>query len=471
MMIEKKDYKTLRALYPKFIYHRYHYEVIANQLFVKYFFEIEGLESFEPEWYFPLENKAEGISLEHPMLKRLIFCLGMMELISYWKLTASPEVEIKASRLNQKEIAFFKEVYFHGLGEYFYQNGIETTQEDFMFFSVREREKETFLLSLGCPCCIHLPEPKESVLLPIGGGKDSIVSLELLKKANIPFTAFSIQANGAIQDTLKCAGLKTGIEAKRVLDSKLLALNQKGFLNGHTPFSALLAFSSVLTAYLLGLRYVALSNEASANESSVHGLDVNHQWSKSSHFEQLFQNFCKTQLGVHQQYFSLLRPWHEIKIAQVFSQLEQYHQVFKSCNRGSKTATWCNHCAKCLFVCILLSAFLDSNQIEKIFGENLLDKKSLLAEFQALLGETHQKPFECVGTVDEVHLALQLALVKFLKQNDPPTHLPVLLQYYYEKWGKNLSKSEDELLASVLLKYGIEAYTQLPPLFKKCIEE
>lgn len=469
----KKDFKTLRATYPKFIYHKYTYEVKEEQLHIRYFLEIEGLAQFEPEWSFPLQHKGEGISLEHPMLKRLIFCLGMMELISYWKITASPLVEIKASRLTAEEISFFKEVYYQGLGEYFYQNGIESTQDDFMTLVAKEREKEPFLLTLGCPCCVHLPEPQERAVLAIGGGKDSIVSLELLKEANISFRAFSIKANQSIQDTLTCAGLKQSVQASRRLDPKMLELNKQGFLNGHTPFSALLAFSSVLMAYLLGDKYVVLSNEASADEPSVHGLDVNHQWSKSSHFEKLFQAFCREQLGIHQQYFSLLRPWYEIRIAKEFSRLEAYHPVFKSCNRGSKTASWCRDCAKCLFVYLLMSAFLSDEALVSIFGEDLLAKESLFDDFKALLGETEQKPFECVGTVDEVQLAASLALLKRSKNTTFENTLPLFLAYYYEQKGKNIEQIEQEAsrLSKTLLYRNEKSYQQLPELFRACIKD
>ena len=65
----------------------------------------------------------------------------------------------------------------------------------------------------------------------------------------------------------------------------MLQLNSEGYINGHTPFSAIVAFSSVLTAALNGQKYITLSNENSANESTVKDSKVNHQYSKSYEFE------------------------------------------------------------------------------------------------------------------------------------------------------------------------------------------
>ena len=59
------------------------------------------------------------------------------------------------------------------------------------------------------------------------------------------------------------------IEVYRTIDKNLIDLNKEGFINGHTPFSAMLAFFSYFIAYILGKRYIALSNESSANESNV----------------------------------------------------------------------------------------------------------------------------------------------------------------------------------------------------------
>ena len=165
-------------------------------------------------------------------------------------------------------------------------------------------------------------------------------------------------------------------------------------------------------AFLSGQRMIALSNETSANETTVRGSFVNHQYSKSYEFEQDFQNYIGqiTTSDIH--YFSFLRPLAEIEIAALFAQCRDYHRVFLSCNRGSKKGIWCCDCPKCLFVYIILSPFLPEEELVGIFGEKLLDKPSLEKDFRELVGIDENKPFECVGTRSEVGCALKAFVEK-----------------------------------------------------------
>lgn len=265
---KKLDYLDLRAKYGRFIYHDYEISIDNDYLNLQFVFSIEGLSYFRPSLRFPLANKERVISLEHPVFKRLCFCLGMIELISYWKLTASPELVIECSRLNDEEIKFFKTVYFNGLGEYFYLNNMKLSYDDFMNIRAKKREAVSFLKSLGCTCCTHLPDPIEKVILPVGGGKDSLLSMAILEKAGINYQAFALNPNKTIESCFAFSPKKP-IRVSRSLDSELLNLNAKGFLNGHTPFSALLAFVSLVTAYISSSKWIVLSNELSANEASV----------------------------------------------------------------------------------------------------------------------------------------------------------------------------------------------------------
>ena len=204
----------------------------------------------------------------------------------------------------------------------------------------------------------------------------------------------------------------------------MLALNKEGYLNGHTPFSAIVAFSSVITAYVNNLKYVVLSNESSANESTVAGSTVNHQYSKSFEFEQDFNRYEKEYLRSGVYYFSLLRPLSEYQIASYFARLKQYHSVFRSCNKGSHTNVWCADCSKCLFVYLILSPFLSFEELEAIFGRNMGDDENLIPTFNQLIGhESDEKPFECVGSRDEVNFAICEAI----RKNET---LPRLFEYY-----------------------------------------
>ena len=255
------------------------------------------------------------------------------------------------------------------------------------------------------------PTEYKGFLVPVGGGKDSVVTLETLRGQDI--MTYHINDDSAIDEVIEVFNhTENDCRARRTLDPNMLELNRKGYLNGHTPFSAIVAFSSTAAAFLSGRRMIALSNETSANETTVRGSFVNHQYSKSYEFEQDFQNYIGqiTTSDIH--YFSFLRPLAEIEIAALFAQCRDYHRVFLSCNRGSKKGIWCCDCPKCLFVYIILSPFLPEEELVGIFGEKLLDKPSLEKDFRELVGIDENKPFECVGTRSEVGCALKAFVEK-----------------------------------------------------------
>ena len=428
-----KQYLSLREQYPRFAYRGYEIEENDSCLKITYRFETPGLSEFAPVWVFP---KAEGDCRrwsEDRLMQDMIFSLGMVELISYWKIACPPTVTVEAGRLNQDQIDWWKDLYFNGLGEFFYVNGIkEADPNHFMDIQCAGQ--------LKAPCTDQYKERHEEcgvetvgkgngVLVPIGGGKDSAVTLELLRLAGKPVCAYIINPRGATIHTTEVAGLDAAhvISAKRTLDSNMLELNCQGYLNGHTPFSALVAFSGIIAARMHGLTMVALSNESSANESTVQGSTVNHQYSKSFKFEEDFHYYQTTYLKGSAYYFSMLRPLSEFQIARFFAGQKQYHGIFRSCNAGSKTDSWCGHCPKCLFVYLILSPFLKPQEVRDIFGRNMLDDWDMKETLDQLIGIEEEKPFECVGSRDEINTAIVLT-IKGLEEAGEA--LPCLLSYY-----------------------------------------
>ena len=413
-----QKFNDLRKEHPVFVYETFHYELMENgDLALSFSFSVGEQIRYNPKVYIkyhPLfaDFYASG---QWEKLKPFVFSIGMIELLSYWKSTCSPIVEVRAGYWDEEAVSFWKKLYFNGLGEFFYTNAIDISMENMLEFVQKPAavaEKSFFGL-------------QDAAIVPIGGGKDSAVTYEELKtmQSVIPLI---INPRGASLDSLKAAGIENGfLEIQRQIDPVLLELNAKNYLNGHTPFSAMLAFYSLLLGVLSGRKNIALSNEASANEATVLGTNINHQYSKSFEFEADFRSFVKRCLSDELNYYSFLRPLSELQIALLFSQKPQYFPVFKSCNAGSKTDIWCCNCPKCLFTFIILSPFVPAEKMQEIFGENLFEKTSLLPVLQQLCGLASEKPFECVGTVDEICMAL----AQTVKQYE---NLPVLLQYFVE---------------------------------------
>jgi UDP-N-acetyl-alpha-D-muramoyl-L-alanyl-L-glutamate epimerase len=415
LLKNQSRFHQLRRQYPFFVFQSYSIQRKNGSLKLKFNFNLANHFVFEPVIRIPARQFYNWESLPDETLEQLVFHIGMVELVSYWKLACPPQVIIKPFALDAWQIDWWKKLYFNGLGEFFYLNGIEINQEEFMVIeAVSDKTAKLTEMPLG-----------ESILVPVGGGKDSVVSLELLKRNGAAFTPFIVNPRTA---SLKCAetagfNLEQTAIVERSLDPLLIELNAKGFLNGHTPFSALLAFVSALVAIGSGHQYIALSNESSANEATVANTQINHQYSKSLEFEDDFRAYSKTYMHAGLEYFSLLRPLNELQIARIFSKQKQYFAHFKSCNVGSKTDSWCCNCPKCLFTWLMLSPYLKQEELVKIFGEDLLKKEQLRLFLDQLTGHAETKPFECVGTLEEVNTALAY-LISEHQAND----LPALLQ-------------------------------------------
>src|SRR5262249_26959212 len=149
------------------------------------------------------------------------------------------------------------------------------------------------------------------------------------------------------------------------------------------------------------------------------GVLVNHQWSKSLDFESAFRAvLAESVTGVD--YYSALRSFSELWVAERFAELTDYHLAFQSCNKGfyvdagSRLETWCGRGARCSFTALLLSPSLAPPALDAISGghEPLADD-SLEPVFQSLLGQPGtDKPLECVGDEGECRTATLLAAAR-----------------------------------------------------------
>lgn len=431
-------YNEFRLQYPDFYYHGF--ELVDNEdyIFVTYDFEIKGLMRFNPTLKVPKKVKEYDKNL----LKKMLFSLGLCELPSYWKPTCSPNIIIECGVLDEKQIAWLKKLMLNGLGEFFYTNGI-TPGEDFVNIT-----------STGVDYPFTDNNEYSGYLIAVGGGKDSIVSLEILK--NEPDRhAFIMNNRKVCFESAEVGGITDIINPSRLFDKKIIELNNEGFLNGHTPISSCIAFIAYISAYLNGIKYIVLSNEASSNEASVKGTNINHQYSKSFEFENDFRWYVNNYLTNKIEYFSLLRPLSELEIMKIFSKYPKYFKHFISCNNGGKrknigvTDGWCLSCPKCLFIYLIMSYFVDEETMIDVFGENMLDNKEMLNYFLELLGKTDNKPFECVGTIEEVNYVVNNLILRGYDK-------PYLLDYYKNHF--KVEKPDDKILTELNEEHNLNQH-------------
>ncbi len=420
MQNNQEKFEKLRKKFTFFSFESFSIYDEKYQYIIRFHFTIDDEHHFYPVHSLPKQNIK---SLSENEWNNLAFHIGMVELISYWKAAVPRKVYINPYQLSNAQIKWWKKLYFHGLGEFFYHNRITTSYDDFMEIESSANDR---LPKIS-------PELDDnSVLIPVGGGKDSAVTLELLKQQGFNVIPFAINPRPAILETLDSAAIDRNklVRVERTIDPYLLELNEEGYLNGHTPFSALVAFTTLLFSTLTGCKHIALSNESSANEATIPGTSVNHQYSKSFEFEKDFRDYYRDFISDEFNYFSFLRPLNELQIASLFSGYKNHFPTFKSCNAGSKDNVWCGECSKCLFTAIILAPFVGREQQEKIFGKDVLDDHTLKPLFDQLTGFTAEKPFECVGTIDEVNAAAKKATSSW----DNP--LPSLLASYQKREDK-----------------------------------
>lgn len=445
----------LRNKYPLFVYEGAKVEKKEHSLDIEYSFYIEGLCKFKPTLSIETDNLSIINAFDSPLGKKLVFNMGLSEAVSYFKCVCPKKIDVKCGFLSKEDCAYWRHLWASGLGEFFYINGIEPgKEEDFIEITSNPALKEDASFDVAVI---------GKNIIPVGGGKDSCVTAYLLRKFKNDNMFFTVNDQKARTDCVKAAGYSEGdiIKVHRTIDKNLLELNKQGFLNGHTPFSAVVAFISLFAAYLVGAENIVLSNEASANEGNTEN-GVNHQYSKSFDFEYDFNEYVKRNFTEKIHYFSLLRPFSELQIAKMFASRPEYRRVFRSCNRGSKQNIWCENCPKCLFVYGMLSAFLSDGEMKEIFSSDMFEKEELVPDFRGLTGLDPVKPFECVGTAEEYRTALAMKILSLKREK---RELPLLLKIFDDAFC-----CEDIVRESTALS-DFNRENLVPEKFSECLTE
>jgi hypothetical protein len=349
---------------------------------------------------------------------RIVFLLAG---VSYYKTQAPPVVDFGSFALTEREERLLSDFYRDGLGEFAYRNAVDLGRLELR----NNRRAET-----GPVAFSHRPNQP---LVPFGGGIDSIVTTEAVKGRFADARLFVMSAGGTRFDAIERAAQVSGlpiVRANRTIDPQLLRASELGFRLGHVPITGILSAVATMAAVLGGHDALVMSNEwsASLGNLEVDGRSINHQYSKGEGFEREFRSvLTATIAGLD--YFSLLRPFSELKVAQRFAGLSTYHHAFHSCNRAFTTDParrldrWCGTCDKCCFIDLILSPFLPTGALDQIFdGHEPLANALLADQFRALLGTVATKPFECVGEVSECRAALALAAERDDRAGTPLLH-------------------------------------------------
>lgn len=338
------------------------------------------------------------------LLDLLHWCAG----VSYYKTAAPPTVAFDGARPGPAAARLLEALYSEGLGEFAVVNQLPALPRPRFGTEIDGRAPAQ---APAAPA----PQPVSNPLVPVGGGKDSVVALEIVRAAGLPFRLFSVRNDAAMQRTEAVAQVPRLVAMRELPLAQLKELHGAGALNGHVPITAIVSCIALITAATNGHDAVVLANERSASQGNqvYDGVEVNHQFSKSARAEDLLRAAGhESRAGV--QLFSILRPASELAIGRAFARLPQYHQAFTSCNAifrldpELRAASWCCDCPKCRFVFLILAPFLGPEQLRAIFGRALLDEPEQYDGFALLTATGGHKPFECVGEEEECLAAIEL---------------------------------------------------------------
>jgi hypothetical protein len=365
-------------------------------------FTLQGhvVESFVERVIFTLPEDARGV--DWPRVDALVALLGAILGLSYYKAAAPDRVVIAVDGVTDAGLTYFAAALKYGLSEFAYRAGLAAPLEPTI---TRQ--------GTAAPAFDELLLPAGAPLVPIGGGKDSVVSVESLVAENLHPMQFAVNPNAIINRVAAVSGHPL-VSARRVVDRHLLELNTAGALNGHVPVTAMNSLIALVQSRLLGLGPVVMSNESSASDPTLdwNGEPVNHQWSKSLEAERALVAAIRDQAGLEGAYFSLLRPFSEVRIARGFAQTTRYDAAIVSCNRAfmldGGTVGWCGNCDKCRFVFLAFAPYMSRDRLVGIIGKDMFADPAQLPGYRALLGLDSHKPFECVGEEAECSVAMSM---------------------------------------------------------------
>src|ERR1700730_16867671 len=310
--------------YKEFIFESYHYDPAVSTLSLRYRFR-EG-PRFQETLVFDFAAR-ELSATEREVLDRIFRLIFLTSGVTYYKAYIPKTLICESFALDENTAEFLHNFYEKGLAEFAFRNGISLNNH----FRI-----QSTAVRAAAPIALNLPR---RTCVPVGGGKDSIVTIECLRRGGEPAMLFSLGDAEPIAACIAAARLPF-MRVYRRLDAGLLQLNEAGALNGHVPITGILSAIALAGAVMSGCNALAMSNEhsASAPNLSLDSGEINHQYSKSLEFERDCAQYVEDFISPSIRDFSLLRPLSDIEIARRFAKHREYFGVFRSCNTAFRQA-------------------------------------------------------------------------------------------------------------------------------------
>lgn len=345
----------------------------------------------------PVELAARFNNFDKTALEPTLCAIALAFSAFFFKLADFKSICAGSFALDKCSAAFFSHSIQSGMGEFRYIQGLNP-KKAIEVASLNSREPAP-----------RKSSTKDHLIMLNGGGKDTIVAGELLKLCGQDFTWVTIRPNRSRRSVVELSGNPSSIEVGYHVDE---AVNtDKVYPWGHIPHTSIILSLGLLIAQLIDARYVCAGNEQSANFGNIDfkGFELNHQYTKSFEYEKGFHDYVSRCVTPDIKVFSILRPFHDIQLGMMFSQMTKYHASFLSCNTGVGRDEWCGACPKCAFTALALYPFIGSEGCKLIFGRDVLHSH-IIRQHIVDLTTAKIKPWECVGTQEESKLALKLIL-------------------------------------------------------------
>ncbi|HEY4033136.1 MAG TPA: hypothetical protein VGL94_04135 [Ktedonobacteraceae bacterium] len=348
------------------------------------------------------------------IIDNLIFHIGFIEGFKYFSLFPRVYNVLRYSKFVNKDLIDLSYLIYNNV---FAQHKWEHSRPDYsgpkIVFDTSAYKDETTEIQIG----------DIAMLFSCGGGKDSLVSMKLLERANIPYAvsqySHSIYGRHEKQHQLIDHLVKDchPVEQNRMyilddfLDGPALRHHFAGKIKTlcapETPCSIFEALPLMLTR---GYNYLCIGHERDAETGSFFweeiNQEVNHQWGKSYEAELALNSYIQKNLVSNFRFFSILKPIYDFLIFQLLRKDQEYIFHTHSCNIEKP---WCKRCPKCIYVWLLCEAYLDK---QRLWEENLFDLPEAEDTLLQLVGLQEYRPFECVGEIDDARLAVYFCMKK-----------------------------------------------------------